>query len=305
MGILDIFSKKQTILRDIPERKINPLYIKDDNARQEYIEQGYTIIKGAISDEAIDKVLKLHEEISKMPGYFDSDRLETSIRFGPEIHQKVVDEIKKISIDIFDKILVPELCHYDFGGGIIIKNKGCWFAPHQDCSIIDEYTGTTTYAWMPTVDMNDENGTMYLIPGSHFWSAWQRSSQYPSWPLKKYSQLLWDNMIPIYTQKGDILLFDSAMIHASGDNKTNEKRIAFNSCIIEKKAQHVQYVQDKKTPKGKVEKYLVDLDYWYKGNLWGRPDGYEKIVEEVIYPVDFTEDYLLKLIHKYNKKSSE
>ncbi|MFN8236833.1 MAG: phytanoyl-CoA dioxygenase family protein [Chitinophagales bacterium] len=299
MSIFDIFRKNTSENITIPERHINPKYILDEKYREAYIKQGYVIIKNVISDDAIERVLRLHDEISKMPGYFESDKLQTSIAFGEKIHQKVIQEIQDISVDIFNKLLDPDLCHYDFGGGIIIKNKGCWFAPHQDCSIIDEYKGTTTYAWMPTVSMNDDNGTFYAIPGSHKWAAWQRSSQHPSWPFKKYSQLLWDNMVPLYLDKGDMLLFDSALIHASGDNKTNEKRIAFNACIIEKDAQHVQYVQDKSTPKGKIEKYFVDLDFWYKGNLWGRPQGYEKVTEDLIYPPQFTEQYLLDYIHKY------
>ena len=302
MGIFDFVRKNKTIDFEIPERIINPKYIINDAHRNAYIKQGYVVIENVISDEAIERVMKLHDEISKMPGYFESDKLQTTIAFGTEIHQKVIQEIQNISISIFNKILNPDLCHYDFGGGIIIKNKGCWFAPHQDCSIIDEYKGTTSYAWMPTVTMNDDNGTFYAIPGSHLWAAWQRSSQHPSWPLKKYSQLLWDNMIPIYVNKGDLLLFDSALIHASGDNKTNEKRIAFNACIIEKEAQHVQYVLDKNTPKGKIEKYLVDLDFWYEGNLWGRPNGYEKIVEDVIYPNELNEVYLKELINRYNSQ---
>lgn len=300
MDIFNLFKKKNLEEINIPERVINPTYIIAEKHRAAYIKNGYVVIKKVIDDDAINSVLRLHEEISKMPGYFESDKLETSIAFGTEIHQKVIKEIQTISTNIFNSILDPNLCHYDFGGGIIIKNKGCWFAPHQDCSIIDEYKGTTSYAWMPTVTMNDNNGTFYAIPGSHRWAAWQRSSQHTSWPLKKFEQLLWNNMIPIYVEKGDILLFDSALIHASGDNKTDQKRIAFNACIIEKKAQHIQYVLDKKTPKGKIEKFLVDIEYWYKGNLWGRPKGYKREVEKLIYPKLLTEKFIIEQIEKYN-----
>lgn len=301
MNLFNFFKKKTEINpnREIPLRNINPLYIKNEEDRKAYIQQGYVIIKNVIEEDIIQQVLSLHDEISKMEGYFESDKLQTSIAFGPTIHQKVVAEIQRLSIGIFDKILNPDLCMYDFGGGIIIKSKGGWFQPHQDCSIIDEYKGTTSYAWMPTVDMTEDNGTFYAIPGSHLWAAWQRSSQHPDWPLKKFEQFLWEQMVPLYMNKGDLLLFDSALIHASGSNKTNEKRIAFNACIIEKNAQHVQYVQDKKTSKGKIDKYLVDLAYWYKGNLWGRPKGYEKISENLVYPPNFDESFLLEQINKF------
>lgn len=298
MSLLDIFRKKE-IPFNLKEREIHPSYIIDEHYRNEYVKNGYVIIKNIVEEEAINKVLATFEKISKMPGYFESDKLQTTIAFGETIHNIAINVVKEVSINIFNKILDPNLCIYDFGGGIIVKNKGCWFAPHQDCSIIDEYVSTTTYAWIPTVDMNDTNGTFYAIPGSHLWAAWQRSSQYPSWPLKKYSQFLWEQMIPLYLNKGDILLFDSALIHASGENKTNEKRIAFNACIIDKKAQHVQYVKEKDTPKGRIEKYLVDIDYWQKGSLWGRPVGYERIEEDVCYPENITKDFLAEQIKKY------
>lgn len=299
MNILNFFRNKEVVRKEIPERKINPLYIKNEQYRQEYVKQGYVIVRNVIDDATIQRVMDLHDEISTMDGYFESDKLQTSIAFGAVIHQKVIGVIKEISVSILDKVLDSNLCIYDFGGGIIVKSKGGWFQPHQDCSIIDEYMGTTSYAWMPTVDMTADNGTFYALPGSHLWAAWQRSSQHLSWPLKKYENFLWEQMIPLYLNKGDLLLFDSALIHASGANKTNEKRIAFNACIIEKNAQHVQYVQDKKTSKGKIDKYLVDLEYWYKGNLWGRPDGYQKITEPIIYPTDLSEEYLLEQINKY------
>lgn len=298
MSFFNFFHPKQDNFK-IKERVINPSYILNENDRNEYITKGYVVIKNLVDEKTIDRVIKVHDEISEMPGYFESDKLQTTIAFGEKIHTIAINTIKEVSTSIFNKILDPNLCIYDFGGGIIIKNKGCWFAPHQDCSIIDEYKGTTTYAWIPTVNMNEDNGTFYAIAGSHLWSAWQRSSQYGSWPLKKHSDFLWKQMKPIYLNKGDVLLFDSALIHASGENKTNEKRIAFNACIIEKKAQHVQYVQEKDTPKGKVEKYLVDLEYWYKGNLWGRPNGYKRIDEEVIYPKNITKEFLLNQINKF------
>lgn len=283
----------------ITERNVNPKYIINEQNRQEYIQKGYTIIRNAVDDASIQKIIDTHAEIAKLPTYFESDKLQTTIAFGEKAHTMAINVVKEVCEKIFKPILDEEYCRYDFGGGIIIKNKGCWFAPHQDCSIVDEYVGVTSYAWIPTVDMTSENGTFYAIPGSHLWAAWQRSSQYPSWPLKSFSKFLWDQMEPIFVNKGDILLFDSALIHASGENRTNDKRLAFNVCIIEKTAQHVQYVYEKDTPKGKVEKFLVDEEYWLKGDLWGRPKNYKQIVEDKVFPDVITEEFLLEQINKY------
>lgn len=299
LNLFNLFKKETKSDFVGQERKINPLYIINGKNRDEYVRNGYTIIKSIVSDENIRKVEDAFEKIKALPGYFESDKLQTTIAFGQEAHTIAINVVNDVSNDIFKDVLDENLCRYDFGGGIIVKNKGCWFAPHQDCSIIDEYKGTTTYAWIPTVDMTSENGTFFAIPGSHLWAAWQRSSQYPSWPLKDFSKLLWEKMIPVMVNKGDVLLFDSALIHASGENTTEKIRIAFNMCIIEKKAEHVQYFLDKKTPKDQIEKYIVDEKYWYKGNLWGRPEGYRKIVEHKKYPVRLTEEFIISNIEKY------
>jgi len=300
INIFSLFSKKNDPDFILKERKINPLYIIDENYRKDYIRDGFAIIKNVVDDDSIQEILDAHDKISKLPGYFTSDKLQTTIAFGEESHAIAIEAVNRVSSKIFKNVLDEKLCRYDFGGGIIIKNKGCFFEPHQDCSIIDEYKGTTTYAWIPTVDMTSENGTFYAIAGSHLWAAWQRSSQYPSWPLKKHSDFLWQQMKPIFVNKGDILLFDSALIHASGENKTDKIRLAFNACIIDKKAEHVQYVLEKDTPKHSIEKFIVDEEYWHKGQLWGRPKGYQKIVEEVVYPKSITKDFLAEQIQKYS-----
>jgi ectoine hydroxylase-related dioxygenase (phytanoyl-CoA dioxygenase family) len=299
-NILDFFRKPATKPFTATERKINPLYILNEENRQEYIRNGYTIIRNVVDESSIQTILDAFNQITKLPGYFESDKLQTTIVFGEDAHNIAINAVNSVSGHIFKNVLDENLCRFDFGGGIIIKNKGCYFEPHQDCSIIDEYKGTTTYAWIPTVDMTAENGTFFAIPGSHLWAAWQRSSQYPSWPLKKFSKFLWEQMIPLYVNKGDVLLFDSALIHASGENHTDKIRLAFNACIIEKQAEHVQYVLEKDTPKQHIEKFIVDEEYWHKGNLWGRPKGYQRIVEEVVYPEPITEEFLLEQIQKYN-----
>ncbi|MCB0507128.1 MAG: phytanoyl-CoA dioxygenase family protein [Chitinophagales bacterium] len=300
-----LFSKKFPSATTLKERHVQPMYIINEADRKKYIRDGFVVIKNIVSDEIIDKIVETFTAIQKMPGYFESEELQTTIAYGVDAHNLAIETVNSVSSQIFDSVLDNSKCRYDFGGGIIVKNKGGWFAPHQDCSIVDEYKNCTSYAWIPTVDMTSENGTFYAIPGSHLWAAWQRSSQYPSWSLKKFSQFLWNNMQPIKVNKGDVLLFDSALIHASGENKTDKIRLAFNMCIIEKEAEHVQYVKDHKTSKNAIDKYIVDEAYWYSGNLWGRPKGYKKITEQLVYPTDLTESYLLELIQKYNQYQAD
>ncbi len=298
--LLSKISYKERI-EEVPERVINPKYILNEKNRKEYIEKGYTILKGIVADQHIEDVLSTFEKIKQLPGYFESDKFQSTLAFGPEAHKLSYEVVNRVAAEILENQLDKSICRYDVGGNIIVKNKGCWLEPHHDSSIIDEYLGTTSYVWIPTVDMTSENGTFFALPYSHKWSAWQRSSQHPAWPLKPFEHFLWDLMSPILVNKGDVLLFDSGLIHASGSNNTDEVRIAFNLCVVEKNQAQVQYVKDSWTPAGKINKYLVDDTYWQKGNLWGRPKGYKHSVESLRYPEVITQEFILKHIEKYGK----
>ena len=71
---------------DVPERIINPRYIINESNKIEYIEKGYTILKGIVKDEHISQVLEVFERIKKLPGYFESDKFQSTLAFGEEAH---------------------------------------------------------------------------------------------------------------------------------------------------------------------------------------------------------------------------
>ncbi|MFN8276295.1 MAG: phytanoyl-CoA dioxygenase family protein [Chitinophagales bacterium] len=297
LSILSNFLRPE--LPDVPERKVNAHFIRDPKKRAEFETKGYTILENMVPEAVIEEVLEALEQIKKLPGYFESKKLESTPAFGEAAHRIAFQTINSVCGSIFPEHLDETKCRFDFGGSIIIKNKGCWLEPHQDSSVVDEYKAVTAYAWIPTVTMTQDNGTFYAIEGSHLWAAWQRSSQHPDWPLKKFEQFLWKQMRPIQVNKGAALLFDSALIHASGSNRTDVPRIAFNTCIIDRQAQHVQYVEQKDTPKGMVEKYLVDERFWNAGDFWGRPKGYPMILEKKIYPSRISKRFLAAQIEKF------
>lgn len=300
MNLLNLFYNKRDENFILPERKIHAEYILNEINRSEYIKKGYTIIRNIADDASLGKIIDTHYKMTKISGYFESEKFQSSIAFGKNAYQLGIDTVNEVSTKIFTSILDNNLCKYDMGGSILIKNKGCFLGPHQGTPLIDEYAGTTTYAWVPTVDITGDNGTFYVLEGSHHWAAWQRSSQLNYWSLNKYADLLWKKMEPLFLNKGDVLLFDSALIHASGENKTGKIRLAVNVCIVEKKAQFVQYIEEKDTPKGMIEKYFVDEDYWHAGNFSGRPEEkYRKIMEKKIYPKALNKKFILSQIEKF------
>ncbi|MBK8672730.1 MAG: phytanoyl-CoA dioxygenase family protein [Bacteroidetes bacterium] len=178
------------------------------------------------------------------------------------------------------------------------SSKSSDLNPHQDSPIVDERNYYAVFVWVALCDINEKNGALQVLPKSHLWGNFQRSLNV-KWPFEKFTQLLKDEMKPIYLNKGDIILFDSALIHSSLPNLSDKPRIAFNTAILPKNHQQVHYYKDKDTPKGKVEQYYITQEFYRNHNIMEKPKSpfYMKEMQDWIFPMISKKDlkHLIKL----------
>jgi ectoine hydroxylase-related dioxygenase (phytanoyl-CoA dioxygenase family) len=78
--------------------------------------------------------------------------------------------------------------------------------------------------WIPLVDVDQRNGCLKLVPGSHHFGriparANQNNHQEPVAPISTYGAPVDEPM-----QVGDVLFFHNHTLHASGDNTTDQVR---------------------------------------------------------------------------------
>ncbi len=142
---------------------------------------------------------------------------------------------------------------------------------HQDSALIDETEYASFYGWIPLQDVNIENGTIFVLPGSHLWNIPYRSLDVP-WELEKFTGIIEKYCVPIVAKAGDIVLFEGATIHGSYPNVSNDIRAALNIFVKPKKADYLHFMQDEKTPRNMVESYKINLDFFYSYNYRKRPD---------------------------------
>ena len=100
------------------------------------------------------------------------------------------------------------------------RHEGAVFPWHQD----SQYYGQATQhlhvvsLWIPLVDVAEDNGCLYVIPGSHKWN------------LLKGQVHTWEEMeqrgqpVALPMRPGDILLFSNLTFHASKLNSSNSVR---------------------------------------------------------------------------------
>lgn len=103
-------------------------------------------------------------------------------------------------------------------------DKGMKFSWHQDSGYVKQKHDPYLSCWMPLDDVDEENGTVYLLPYSEAGTD-QRIEHVLEEGTNDMIGYHGDNPgVPAILKKGDIALFSSVCFHRSGSNNTNKSR---------------------------------------------------------------------------------
>ncbi|MBI1286599.1 MAG: hypothetical protein GC178_03380 [Flavobacteriales bacterium] len=153
----------------------------------------------------------------------------------------------------------------------IVKMPGAEtdFPVHQDWSIVDEYKYPSFNLWLALHDVDESNGAMWVVHGTH---NLNRKVRGPGYLFPDYTGIL-DELRPSMSQyplkAGQAALFYHSTVHGSPRNLSNEPRIAVQVSIIPKEAPLQVYFQ--RTPNDKLEVHRPEDNFAF---------GYEKVREE-------------------------
>lgn len=142
---------------------------------------------------------------------------------------------------------------------------------HQDSSHLNESMFLYATAWIPLQDVTTRNGCLRMVPGSHLFGNRQRGLTIAD-PLAKQRPILKKHMLPLPVKKGEVILFHSALFHGSSFNLSLKPRIAVMGMIKPKASPFLHYFKDNKTPEGKVDVFEVQPDFFYKNDVFKRPE---------------------------------
>ncbi|WP_295674473.1 phytanoyl-CoA dioxygenase family protein, partial [uncultured Mucilaginibacter sp.] len=189
-----------------------------------------------------------------------------------DFRMKMNNFIKQIFARAIAQIFIN---HVPLGGSYIAKGKGAkgTLEPHQDWNIVDETKFRSFNIWVPLVDLNDDNGVIKILPESHAWLTTYRSANISS-AFSTANKLLWKEMQSLYMKKGEALIYDHRLLHASGENKTNEIRLAAVYGIIPEGSEMRYY---HKADTDKIEVFESNPEFFLYGNIFSGPNGLKSL----------------------------
>jgi len=180
---------------------------------------------------------------------------------------------------------------------------------HQDWSFVDETEFYSIAVWCPLIDVNSDNGSLFVVPRTHRMSTNLRPS--PSFPdaFSEVRHLLQQRVIEVPVFAGEAICFDSAVLHASPENVSGEDRPVLTFGLTHQAAQLRHYFAPERinqTNHNLLEEFVVDADFFAQHERGMRPTASQPLrtVESVFKSVSISkfesaykeESYLRKLI---------
>jgi hypothetical protein len=117
---------------------------------------------------------------------------------------------------------------------------------------------------VPLVDVNEENGALGVIKGSHKLFDHYRSSPSPQSksPLTDHIFTLFPYVDVIEMKAGEVLVFDNRLIHASPPNLSDRPRIAVGIGVTQKEAQLVHYYQNPVSEPAQLDAFEITKEFF-------------------------------------------
>lgn len=131
---------------------------------------------------------------------------------------------------------------------------------HQDWTFVDESKFTQVFIWSPLQDVTRMNGCMMILPHSHKYFRSVRGSNIDSGlDYEKLAQLEKEHARYLELEKGDVLIFNQSLLHASPPNRSFRNRLAIGLYCIPQEAETYHFHYD--TESKKYLQYQIDLDF--------------------------------------------
>lgn len=215
------------------------LSIVTEEHRDQYRRDGYFVLESAIPDlqlellrgccqasiEAMDAVME--EQGTDTLGINHRGRryfIGQSYRDHPELSEFLFSP------------LAEEVCRSTLGETAYLHNdqfvvkcekNGMSFAWHQDGAYVQARVGDHAECitcWCPLDDVNEENGTVYLLPASRLGQRELVEHQRDPNTNDRIGYFGDDPGVPVIAQAGNIVIFSSLVFHRSGPNPSGRQR---------------------------------------------------------------------------------
>lgn len=230
---------------------------QDPEMQATFNRQGYIIVDFLTEKDISHLLAVFHEMNPKIPeGGFVSSSYSEDFEYKKTASERITTVFKTH----FARLLKD---YQPFGSAFLFKNPvdSSELPIHQDWTIVDETKYIALNVWVPLCDVNETNGALQVLPGSH--SRYLQVLRSPTLPFffTDHEQLMMDNLKPLYVKAGQAVILNQSLIHYSPPNFSDKIRIAITSGVKSKDAPMQFFYKNMETPDSKVEQFAMEDDF--------------------------------------------
>lgn len=224
--------------------------------------QGYTIID-LLDFKGVQKLNQIYNDLHPdniIPDKIDGIHMTTWCR-NRQYKLKVKNRLESFFAPYITKYFdrVQRVNHV-----FIVKEPGeTTFKVHQDWNVVDESQFYALNVWIPLHDVNEDNGAMWLLPGSQNIDRKIRGSGYLFPNYAPHFDLLEKNAKNIPLKAGQAVVFNVSMIHGSPANHSAENRKSAVFTVFHEEADMNIYFQKSEDDELELHKPHPDFMYQY------------------------------------------
>lgn len=200
--------------------RVHSQLLIDEELAAEVHRVGYVVAGQVLDHRALQAVREVHQRFEPLISSRRPDRWYTSGAVeDAEVRGAIYSELGDLVREAVTP-LAPEGVRV-LGSHFHVNPAGSsdGIAPHQDVPLVDEAIASTLNGWIPLTDVSDANAPLCVVPGSHRFGLVDRSLQM-SWRYDGLDQLFREFAVPIPVPAGHLILFDGALVHCSGPNRS-------------------------------------------------------------------------------------
>jgi ectoine hydroxylase-related dioxygenase (phytanoyl-CoA dioxygenase family) len=139
---------------------------------------------------------------------------------------------------------------------------------HQDWSFVDETRWRSINLWFPLIDVDEENGCLQVVAGSHRVSTDHRSHA-DRCRFDDLSPVIRDTYLQSVPMKaGEGIFYDGALLHASQHNRSSRRRVAAGTVLV---PENVSAIHAFRTSPTSVDVFEVDSGFFWSHQPGNRP----------------------------------
>ena len=263
---------------------------KDESMQTLFDKQGFVIAQFIVPAE-VKQLNDLFDELHPvLPAEgFISGSYSSDLAWKKKASNAIVEILSKQ----YERLFVN---YQPFGAAFLFKmpSQNSELGVHQDWTIVDENKYVALNCWIPLTDINEINGGLHVLPGSHYPAYHTMRAPTVPFFFSGNEAAVIPETVPMYVKAGEAVILNQSVIHYSPPNRSDKIRKAITAGVKSAGAPMKFHYKAPDKNDGKLEAFvmpedfLISFDDFYK-NIFERP----KLGESAGY-IDYTSPVLPK-----------